>query len=198
MDLVSRILAARVEGRPTLVAIDGRCAAGKSTLARELAAALHPSVIFSIDDFHHPREHRYRQGEDSALGYYEDAFDSTAIIESVLKPLSGNSFPTLCRPSSLDLATDLPSNAPAVLVNANAIVLFEGIFTLRRELDPYWDFRILTDVDPATSIARAQARDGGSPDRIERKYNLRYEPAWMLYVEREHPELRADMIVAPR
>lgn len=154
-----------------------------------------PVATFSMDDFHHPREHRYRQGEDSAQGYYEDAFDCAAIVDSLLKPLSGDSFPALCRPASLDLTTNLPSNLPPLLVAANAVVLFEGIFALRRELDLYWDFRILVDVDAATSVARAVARDAGSPEEVERKYRLRYEPAWSLYVEREHPEARADVVI---
>ncbi len=94
--VVAIILQRRVSHRPLKVAIDGRCAAGKSTLAKQLAARIDcASVIFSIDNFHHPREHRYRQGENSARGYYEDAFDSAAVVESVLKPLSGNSFPAL-------------------------------------------------------------------------------------------------------
>jgi uridine kinase len=195
MDLVSRILGKRAAGRPTLVAIDGRCAAGKSTLARQLAEELDTTVTFSIDDFHHPREYRYRQGEDSAQGYYEDAFDTAAIVELVLKPLRNGPYPAHCHPSSLDLTTNVPSTALPVTVPANAIVIFEGLFTLRPELNPYWDFRILIDVTPETSIARAQARDPGPAEVTERKYRLRYEPAWLLYVDAEHPESRADIVI---
>ncbi len=80
-------------------------------------------------------------------------------------------------------------------MSAGAIVLFEGIFALRREFDSYWDFRIVIDVSPETSIARAIARDGGPPEEIERKYRLRYEPAWMLYVGLEHPKSKADLVI---
>jgi uridine kinase len=196
MDLANRILSKRAQGRPTLVAIDGRSAAGKSTLARQLAAALPGSVTFSVDDFHHPREHRYRQGEDSAQGYYDDAFDMAAIVELVLKPLRNGPYPAHCPPSTLDLVTNLPSTAPPIRILANAIVIFEGIFTLRRELNSYWDHRILVDIAAETCIQRALARDPGPAEAIDRKYRIRYEPAWLLYVEAEHPESNADIMIA--
>jgi hypothetical protein len=41
-----------------------------------------------------------------------------------------------------------------------------------------WDLRILVDVDV-----------------IEKKYRLRYEPAWQTYLERERPATKANLIV---
>ena len=55
-----------------------------------------------------------------------------------------------------------------------------GVFVFRREINIYWDLRILLDVDAETSIARALQRDRGpidGPEIIEKKYRLRYEPA---------------------
>jgi uridine kinase len=92
------------------------------------------------------------------------------------------------------LATNLPSTAPPISIPAHAIVIFEGLFTLRPELNPYWDFRILIDIDPETAIARALVRAAG-PNETERKYRLRYEPAWMIYVNAVHPESLADIVV---
>jgi hypothetical protein len=70
-------------GHPTRVAIDGVTASGKSTLACEIidavAARGRPVVHLTMDGYHHPREHRYRQGRLSARGYYDDAYDFTAV-----------------------------------------------------------------------------------------------------------------------
>jgi uridine kinase len=58
------------------VGIDGRDAAGKTTLADALAAALPPPVTrVSIDDFHRPAEQR--------VDYYRDAFDLAAFAAAV-------------------------------------------------------------------------------------------------------------------
>ena len=91
----------------------------------------------------------------------------------------------------------MSQDAPPISVGANAVLLFDGVFLFRREIDSYWDLRILVEVDPETSIERAVRRDAGADGRevIERKYRLRYEPAWLIYVEREHPERKANLIV---
>jgi uridine kinase len=63
---VAHHLVARQVGHPPRVAVDGITAAGKTTLARELAAAVaargRPAAHLSMDGFHHPRAHRHRQG----------------------------------------------------------------------------------------------------------------------------------------
>jgi len=202
-DLADTILARKLPARPLRVAIDGRCAAGKTMLADELAArisACRPELQVlrpSVDGFHHLRARRYARGEYSAQGYYDDAYDYAAIVELLLKPLSGSTFPVHCRQVSSDVRRDMPVDAPPVLVGTNAVLLFEGIFVLRDAINEYWDLRVLVDVDAATSIERAVERDAagsGARDVIEQKYRLRYEPAWQIYIERERPESKADVI----
>jgi len=76
---------------PLRVAIDGIDAAGKTTLAGELAPLIEaqgrPVIRASIDGFHHPRSIRYRRGPDSPEGYYQDSFDYTALRAVLLDPL---------------------------------------------------------------------------------------------------------------
>jgi len=203
--LVEEILGRKDQSRPLKVAIDGRCASGKSILAHGLVSVLGPSGLAvlrpSVDGFHHPRERRYRQGEYSAKGYYEDAYDYQAIADSLLEPLSGTVFPASCRQVVHDVLTDMPVVDPPISVDANSVLLFEGLFLFRRELNAYWDFRILLDVDAATCLSRALDRDTGvigPTEVVLRKYELRYEPAWQIYVNEEHPESKADVIVDNR
>ncbi len=58
------------------VAVDGRTASGKTTLADELGVAVEaagrPVVRTSIDGFHRPRAERHARGRYSAEGYYHD------------------------------------------------------------------------------------------------------------------------------
>ena len=68
---------------PTRVAIDGPPAAGKTTLADELAAVLREQgrevIRATIDDFLFPRAQRYPRGEYSAEGCYFDTHDYDAL-----------------------------------------------------------------------------------------------------------------------
>lgn len=201
--LADAIIRRKVDGKPLRVAIDGRSTAGKTTLAAELGRLIGPPAFQvlhpSIDGFHHPRERRYPQGEWSAKGYFEDAFNNAVVVETLLRPLSGQTFPVLCRQISADLFTDLPSYSPTVLATDKVILLFEGIFALRRELEPYWDFKILLDVDPDIALARAFVRNPTmAPDFVRHRCERRYEPAWQVYLERDPPEPKADVIIDNR
>jgi uridine kinase len=174
--LSEQIVARKQEGRPLKVGIDGRCAAGKTMLADELGPVLKARGFEvlrpSVDGFHHPRERRYRQGEYSAQGYYEDAYDYDAVVNALVRPLSGNT-----------------------------ILLFEGIFVFRSRINGYWDYRILVDVDAETSLARSVVRDTGligTAEVVRRKLEVRYEPAWQLYVAEERPETKADLVIDNR
>ena len=203
--LTGEIVQRKRESKPLKVGIDGRSAAGKSVLAIELSSAVRKRGfdVFrpSVDGFHHPRERRYQKGEYSPAGYYEDAYDYEAVIDHVLAPLSGNTFPVLCRQVARDLRTDMPATAPPTSVGAESILLFEGLFLFRRELNDYWDFRILLDISADESLSRALDRDTGilgPADIVKRKYELRYEPAWQIYIREEQPESKANVIVYNR
>jgi uridine kinase len=202
--LVQEIRRRKREARPLKAAIDGRCASGKTMLADALAPRLRACGFEvlrpSVDGFHQPRAYRYRQGEYSAAGYYEDAFDYAAVVSHLLEPLSGSVFPVICRSASHDVRTDVALDVP-IEVSSTAVLLFDGVFLFRRELNAYWDFRILLDVDAATSVARAVVRDAGpdaASDVVRRKYEMRYEPAWGMYCERESPESKADVVIDNR
>jgi uridine kinase len=187
--------------RPLKVGIDGRCASGKTYLADSLAPRLRACGFEvlrpSVDGFHHPKAYRYRKGEYSAIGYYEDAFDYAAVVSHLLQPLSGSTFPVTCRRASHDVRTDVAVDDP-VAVSGDAVLLFDGLFLFRPELNAYWDFRVLLHVDPATSVSRAVERDQGpdaSADVVRRKYDVRYEPAWLMYCELESPDSKADVVI---
>jgi len=204
-DLAGQIVARKKPSKPLKVGIDGRSASGKSTMADALGSALVSRGLEvlrpSVDGFHHPKERRYRKGAFSAAGYYEDAYNYQAVIDYLLKPLSGDEFPALCRQAAHNWRTDMLDTAPPIPVGANAVLLFDGLFLFRRELNAYWDFRILLDIDSATSVSRALERDTGvlgEADLVRQKYEARYEPAWLIYVTEEDPESKADVIVDNR
>ena len=93
---------------------------------------------------------------------------------------------------------DAPFQAKGEEAPANAVLLFDGVFLLRPELDDLWDYRIFVDVDFAVALQRALLRDQslfGSAEAIRARYEQRYIPGQRLYLRSARPRERADVIV---
>lgn len=198
--LVSSAEAVRVP-HPIRVAVDGPDAAGKTVLADELGQALASrgrSVIrASVDGFHRPRAERSRRGPESPESYYEDSFDTIGIQESLLAPLGPGG--DLCyRTALFDYREDRPVHSPLLEAPRDAILVFDGVFLLRRELRRHWDYAVFVDARFEVTLQRALRRDVGlfgSTAEVERRYRERYIPGQRLYYARANPQARADVVV---
>jgi uridine kinase len=187
---------------PVRVAVDGIDAAGKTTLADELMVGLHargrPVIRASIDGFHRPRSERYRRGATSAEGYYLDSFDYPAVQTALLLPL-GPAGSGRYRRAVFDFRTDRPLATPDEVAPANAVLVVDGVFLLRPELEACWDYRIWVEVPFAVALERARVRDValmGSEEEVLARYQARYIPGQQLYFQTVHPQERADVIVS--
>src|SRR5215211_9209362 len=89
--VLANLIARTGRTHPVRVAVDGRTASGKTTLADELARELRSLgrevIRTSVDGFHRPKSERYARGRHSAEGYYHDARDLGAIRRMLLDPL---------------------------------------------------------------------------------------------------------------
>jgi uridine kinase len=186
---------------PVRVALDGIDAAGKTSLADALIAPLEQhgrSVIrASIDGFHRPRAERYRRGTDSPEGYYEDSFDYAALRQALLLPL-GPDGARRYRRATFDFRADVPVLTEDETAPPNAIVLFDGVFLLRPELDDHWDYRVFVHVDFEVALQRAMLRDAslfGTAAAVQARYERRYFPGQRLYLQAIRPQERADVVV---
>ena len=186
---------------PLRIAIDGVQTAGKTTLGDALVAPIEargrPVLRASIDGFHRPRAERYRRGVDSPIGYYEDAFDYATLIDVLLLPL-GPGGDRWCRLESFDLHTDTPIHAAPQRVSEHTVLLLDGVFLLRPQLNPYWDTSIYVQVDTEVALQRAIRRDQhiiGSPQAVAERYQQRYFPAERMYLETVQPHQLADVII---
>lgn len=181
----------------TVLAIDGPDGAGKSRFADDLALAFERAgfTVFraSVDDFHFPREHRYRAGRTSAEGYYRDAFDYSLLRRVLLEPfrLGGS---TGFQLRGFDLARDVPVESEWVTGPADAILLVDGVFLNRPELRAAWNWSLWLDADPAVRHERLVARDGADPDP-DAERTRRHSDAQRLYVRDAHPNTAANAIV---
>jgi uridine kinase len=194
-------LAARRVPHTLRVAIDGPDAAGKTTLAGELASTLaalgRPVVRVSADGFHRPPAERRRRGSLSPEGYFHDAFDHDAMRRLALDPL-GPGGDGRYRPAVFDLDADAALDGPAEEAPPGAVLLVDGVFLLREELLPCWELGIRLEVSPGESLRRALVRDVarfGSQAAVRERYGCRYLPGQELYRAAARPAEVADVVV---
>jgi uridine kinase len=197
---------------PVRVAIDGRSAAGKSTLGDELAAPLERRgrtvVRASVDDFYRREIDRFSRAGLLADGdaFYRRAYDYAALRALLVDPLGpGGSRRYRARwhdgwnPGGID--------EPERSARDDAVLLVDGAFLLRSELNGYWDVRIFVEIDAEQSLRRGVERDltldppevrASRRERRVRVYRERYVPAEELYLREVDPAALADAVLDNR
>jgi len=201
LDTLAKRIALTSPERVLRVAIDGRTASGKTTLADELAAFIEangrPVIRTSIDGFHRPKIERYARGRHSAEGYYLDARDLGAINTMLLGPLGPTGI-RLYRTTSFDLDADKPIEQEPQLAPADAVLIVDGTFLQRPELSDGWDLTIFIATSESVAEQRGVGRDADRPggeDAARELFAQRYRPAFDLYDRLCSPEQSADVIV---
>jgi RimJ/RimL family protein N-acetyltransferase/uridine kinase len=171
VDLVPRLAALveelrREHGR-VVVGIDGPDAAGKTTMADRLGAALPGSCRLSIDDFMRPRAERYGVGELDPEGYYRRSFDDDALLAAI-------------------------HAAPSDVVVVDGVFLHRPSLRPAFTLTVY--LRISDAEVLRRAVVRDTGVMGSSAD-VERRYTGRYLPGQALYRAEVDPESLADVLV---
>ena len=194
------LVGSRPAGHPARVAVDGAPAAGKTTLADEIAVILRAQgrevIRATIDDFLFPRADRYRRGEYSGESCYFDAHDYAALQRVLLDPL-GPGGDRRFQPAVYDHHSDAVVSPPDATAAADGVLVFDGVFLLRPELVDLWDVRIFVSTAFENTIGRAVIRERAvsSAADVERRWRERYIPAQRLYLSTARPTESADVIV---
>lgn len=202
-EIADRIVAVELP-HPVRVAIDGRSAAGKTTLADELVAPIErrgrPATRIEIDGFHRPSAVRHgRTALPPWERYYRLSFDHLAIRATFLPLGPGGN--RRYRAKWFDSLHDVPFDEPEREVTPNAIVLADGAFLFRPELNDLWDFRIFVEIDAGDSLRRGPLRDQawvGSLEVAAERYRTTYLPGEQYYLDAIRPGGRADLVLDNR
>ncbi len=116
---------------PVRVGVDGFCAAGKTTLADDLARVVRAYDRFviraSADDFQNPPEIRYQLGKESPEGFLYHAADFVALRSELLEPL-GHGGSLDYRTSTYDIHASKANLSPRLRAPASAILILDGLF----------------------------------------------------------------------
>ena len=154
--LIGDIQSRTLQVGPILVALDGRCAAGKTTLAGALAARYGWSVVH-LDDFFPRPEQRTPE----RLAEPGGNLDRERLLAEALDPLQAGREaryrPFDCRAGRL--SEDFRVVPPA------QVTLVEGAYACHPALWDRYALRVFLDVDKAEQRRRILARDG--PARLE-------------------------------
>jgi uridine kinase len=187
---------------PTRVAIDGPPAAGKTTLADELAVVLRTQgrevIRATIDDFLFPRAQRYPRGEYSAEGCYLDTHDHDALNRVLLDPLGPGGHRRF-QHAVYDRTADTALSPPVTTAPADAVLVFDGVFLMRPELINRWDLRIFVSTALEKTVERAVIRERQVSSRaeVERRWRERYIPSQQLYFATVRPTDHVDITPCP-
>ncbi|MGH3481985.1 MAG: uridine kinase [Nocardioidaceae bacterium] len=184
------------------VGIDGLTAAGKTSFGHELAAHIsragRPVLRASLDDFKRPWRERHLYDRESGPGYYRNAFDYDAVTRLLLVPAgpSGSGACVLC---SIDPLTQLDHSDVVTPAADDAVLIVDGVFAFRPEINAHWDFRVWLEIDPQQSVRRGAARDqdwaGSEAEAVHRD---RYLPAEELYLAEVDPLRLVDVVIDNR
>ncbi|MCK6080828.1 hypothetical protein KZX37_11670 [Microbacterium sp. EYE_5] len=147
---------------PTVILVDGRSGAGKSTFAAMLAASFDEAALVALDEIY-PGWDGLRQGADTAL---------TQVIRPVLAGRAGEW-------ETWDWARGIPSGRRRV-VGPAPVLIVEGAGVLTPASAAVADVRVWLDAPARTRRERALRRDGDA-----------YRPHWERWAAQEEDHLRA-------
>ena len=146
-------------GERSVVAIEGRCAAGKSTLAGRLGQRLDVPVVH-MDHFFLRPEQRTKE----RLARPGENVDHERFREEVLEPLATGEAVTY-RPWSCQTG----ALGEPIALRPSPMVLVEGSYSCHPTLWDGYDRRVFLTVDRSEQLRRIEARDGPSQLQVFRE-----------------------------
>ena len=148
--LPDAVLQARQENKRYILAIDGRCGSGKTTLGQMLAERLDAALVH-MDDFYLPPQQRAENWMEIPAGN----MDLERVRDEVLAPFRQGSTiqycPFVCRTGELGVNISLPEKTGLIL---------EGSYSHHPILRPFYDWTIFVTCGREEQRCRLREREG--------------------------------------
>ena len=150
-EIAAKIARLRTPGKRLIVAIDGCCASGKTTLAEGLKNVT-GCTVFNTDDYFLRPEQRVDERFSTPGGN----FDRERFLDEVLRPLASGEDTVVYRKFDCKTMTlgDTVTVAPA------DVVVVEGAYSCHPDLFGFYDLRVFLSVAKDEQIARISSRNG--------------------------------------
>ena len=168
--------------RPLVLALDGRCGSGKTTLANTLARQFPASITLHTDDFYLPPAQRIRGWEKTPCAN----MDLARLRDEALRPAYAGQAVAYraysCREGDY---------LPTVQLAAQPLVILEGSYSHHPLLAGYETLRVFVTCSKPEQTRRLQAREG------ERYANFaaRWIPLEEAYFAQYNVEVKADFAI---
>lgn len=169
----------RSRGERAIVAIEGRCASGKSSLAARLGERLNIPVVHMDHFFLRPAQRAKER-----LAKPGENIDHERFLAEVLEPLAAGEAPAY-RPYSCRTG-DL---GEPIALGPSPLVLVEGSYSCHPALWGYYHRRVFLTVDPEEQLRRIEGRDG--PDQLK-NFREKWIPLEERYFSAFQVEERCD------
>lgn len=157
---IASLLEAHPE-RPVLIALDGRCGSGKTTLAVQLAEQFPGSAVFHTDDYYLPPAQRIRNWAETPCAN----MDLTRLREEVLVPAQAGAA-VRSRAYSCREGAYLPEQC----VPPAPLYILEGSYSHHPILAGFYDLKVFVTCSKKEQARRLQAREGERYENFVRRW----------------------------
>ena len=166
----------------TIIAVDGKAASGKTTLAKYLALILEADAIH-MDDFFLPLALRSKKrlAEPGGNVHYERFKIEVLPFLRQQKSFSYQRFD--CSRMQLGAKRN---------ISASRWRIVEGAYSLHPEFGNYADLKVFFDITPAVQLARIRKRNG---ERKAKEFSTRWIPMEEKYISAFNIKKQADIII---
>lgn len=165
-----------------IVAIDGRCGSGKTTLAAELQREF-SCAVFHMDDFFLRPEQRTQE----RLSRPGENVDHQRFLQEVLRPVRRGKEvtfrPYVCARQAL---------GEAMHIAPNRLTVVEGSYACHPTLWDYYDLRVFLTVEPEEQMRRIEERSGA--EKAE-QFRCRWIPLEEAYFAAYSVPQRCDLCI---
>ena len=171
------------EKRPFVIAIDGRCASGKTTLAGRLQKEIDCNIIHMDHFFLRPEQRtEERLREPGGNVDYERFVEEVVLPFRQRKPFSYRVFD--CK--KMGFASNVP-------VRPDVVTIVEGSYSCHPVLWDFYDLRLFLDIEPEEQLRRICCRNGEKALTIFRR---RWIPLEERYFSEYRIQERCDFDIA--
>ncbi|MDD2283563.1 MAG: hypothetical protein PHD92_09295 [Eubacteriales bacterium] len=164
-----------------IVAIDGHCGAGKSTLAN-LLQAIYDCNVFHMDDFFLPAamKTKERMQEPGGNVHYERFYQEVLALLSQNRPFRYRPFN--CGSQSLEAE---------IAVTPKPLNIIEGAYSLHPALADAYDLKVFLEIDPEVQSQRILKRNGPT---MHKRFISQWIPLENLYFQALKIKDQCDLV----
>ncbi len=146
---------------PVVVALDGRCGSGKTTLAALLARQFPASVLLHMDDFYLPPQQRVSGWEQIPCAN----MDLERLLQELLLPLAAGQ-----NAVSRAYSCQHGSYQPPVLLHSKPLILLEGSYSHHPSLCGCETLRVFVTCSKEQQLLRLKSREGQHFSAFEQRW----------------------------